>query len=195
MKSQTNSCAVLVTGTPGTGKTVISKLLAAQIGADYISLARLGVAHRLYSSFDRQRRTRVLDLQRTRNLLRQSLSERRRLTVVDTHVPEAVPRECVRKVIVLRCNPVILETRLRKKGWGFRKIRENALAEIVDSCYVAAVEYYGRRKLGQLDTSRTSPSKCVRQARRILDGQTPGKPRVDWIRVLDREHRLERYLG
>jgi adenylate kinase len=116
------------------------------------------------------------------------------MTVVDTHVPDAVPREHVRKVIVLRCHPKVLEARLRRKGWMGSKIRENLLAEILDSCYVTAVDYHGARKTDQLDTSRVSLSKCVSQAKRILTKQAAGKVRVDWIGVLSRERSLEKYL-
>jgi adenylate kinase len=117
------------------------------------------------------------------------------MTVVDTHVPDAVPRERVSKVIVLRCHPRVLEARLRRKGWSASKIRENLLAEILDSCYVTAVDYHGARKTSQLDTSRVSLSKCVSEAKRSLTKHAAGKVRVDWIGVLTREHSLEQYLG
>ena len=187
-------CAIVVTGTPGAGKTTISKLLARQINADYLSLTQLVIDKRLHADVDQQRRTRVVDLERTRAWLRKSIRESEAVTIIDTHVPDVIPREYVRKVIVLRCHPSILEARLRRKGWGAFKVRENVLAEILDSCYMVAADYYGAKKTVQLDTSRTSVTKTVNQCKTLLKKQLPGKPRVDWITVLDREHALERYM-
>jgi adenylate kinase len=136
-----------------------------------------------------------MDLVKTRAWLRKSLRTRERMKVVDTHVPEAVPRDLVRKVIVLRCHPRILEARLRRKGWGALKIRENVLAEVLDSCYATATEYYGAKKTAQVDTSRVSISKTVDKCKTILKKQPPDKPMVDWIAVLEREHLFERYAS
>ena len=186
--------AIVVTGTPGAGKTTISKSLARQIHADYLSLTQLVIAKRLHSSIDQQRRTRVVDLGRTRAWLRNSIRESERFTIIDTHVPDAIPRECVRKVIVLRCHPNILEARLRRKRWRAFKIRENVLAEILDSCYRVAAEYYGTKKTVQLDTSHISVTKTVNRCKALLKKQPPNEPRVDWVTVLDHEHVLERYM-
>ena len=190
----TGPCAIVITGTPGTGKTAVSKLLANQIGANYLSLTQLVIGKGLEAAIDRNRRTRVVDLERTRSFLRKLLSNGKFMTVVDTHVPDAVPRGHVRRVIVLRCHPRVLEARLRRKGWRGCKVRENLLAEILDSCYATAVDYHGARKTDQLDTSEASPSKCVSQAKRVLKKHSTGKVRVDWIDVLNREHSLEKYL-
>lgn len=192
---KTGRRAIVVTGTPGTGKTAVSKQLANQIGAHYLSLTQLVIDKRLDAVVDRYRRTRVVDLERTRARLRKLLSTEKHMTVVDTHVPDAVPREHVRRVIVLRCHPRVLESRLHRKGWAVSKIRENLLAEILDSCYVTAVNYHGIRRTDQLDTSKVSLSKSVSQAKRVLRRPAPGKVRIDWIGVLNREHSLKKYLG
>ena len=118
----------------------------------------------------------------------------RGITVADTHIADALPREYVGRVIVLRCHPRILEMRLRRKKWRGSKVRENVLAEILDSCYATAVDYYGPKKVAQIDTSKLKPSRCVSQAKRILVKQPGQTKRVDWIRVLYREGVLGKYL-
>jgi adenylate kinase len=190
----TRPCAIVVTGTPGAGKTTVSKSLARQLHADYRSLTKLVIEKRLHAAVDHQRRTRVVDLDKTRAWLRESLRDSETVTIIDTHVPDVVPREYVRKVIVLRCHPNVLQGRLRRKGWEALKVRENVLAEILDSCYMAAVKYHGAEKTVQLDTSRTSVSKTVNQCKSVLKKHLPGKARVDWITVLDHQHALERYM-
>jgi adenylate kinase len=189
------SRAIVVTGTPGSGKTTISKCLAKEIGASYLSLTRLVNASALYSRIDSTRRTKVIDLERARLAVGDVIRERKTAVVIDTHIPDAVPRGHVRKVLVLRCHPTILETRLRRKGWTADKIRENVLAEILDACYTTATQYYGAGKISQLDTSRANVSKCVSQANHILTKKTSREFTVDWIGVLKREHLLDKYTG
>ena len=186
--------AVVVTGTPGTGKTTISKSLARHLRAEYLSLTKLVTDEKLHEAVDQQRRTKVVDLDRTRKWLRKSLSERETVTVIDTHVADVVPPEYVVKAIVLRCHPAILEARLRQKGWSPSKVRENVLAEILDSCYIIASEYYGLKKTVQIDTSRNSISGTAKECVALLKKQLPSESMVDWIAVLDQEQVLARYI-
>ena len=114
--------------------------------------------------------------------------------MLDTHVSDVAPRECVWKVIVLRCHPRVLEKRLRRRGWKDVKVRENVLAEILDCCYILASEYYGSGKVLQVDTSRTAVRNSVKECKALLGVRRPVGRMVDWITVLDREHALTRYL-
>lgn len=184
---------IVVTGTPGSGKTTISKALVREMHVKYISLTKLVIHKRLYATVDQRRRTKVVDLRRTRAWLRQSLSKNQAVTIIDTHIPDAIPREFVRRVLVVRCHPSVLEQRLRKKGWRTAKIRENVLAEILDSCYVIARAYYGANKTAQVDNSRAGVGKAVNQCRALLKKTPPTSHGADWIAVLD-ERVLERYM-
>ncbi len=184
---------VVITGTPGTGKTTNSKAIAKSIHADYLSLTRFVTSNELYSGIDRERSSKIVDIERTRESLR-SLPSRGDLIIVDTHVADSIPRERTRKVIVLRCHPKVLGSRLRKKGWGANKVRENVLAEMLDACYMIAISYYGAKKVYQLDTSSRRLEKCVALAKKILQQQASESVTINWIATLKREHGLERYL-
>ncbi len=187
--------AVIVTGTPGTGKTTFSRRLAKQMGAKYVSLTQFVSTHRLYTGLDRERKSKIVDLASTRARLSSLISEAKELTVVDTHIPGGIiQRRSVRLIFVLRCHPRILETRLKRKHWNPSKVSENVLAEILDACLTSAVEYYGWDRVVQLDTSRVSVSKCVAAAKRILRQPAKKGGKVDWITTLDKNHMLDRYL-
>ena len=184
---------IVITGTPGTGKTTISKAIAKAIHADYLSLTRFVTANGLYSGVDRERGSKIVDIERTRKSLR-SLISRGDMIIVDTHVADSIPRERTRKVIVLRCHPKVLESRLRKKGWSANKVRENVLAEMLDACYMIAISYYGAKKVYQLDTSRGRLEKCVALAKKILQQPASESVTINWIATLKRERGLERFL-
>jgi adenylate kinase len=186
---------MIVTGTPGTGKTALSRALARALGARYINLTQFVSKRRLYSEIDRERRTKVMDVTRTGSSLRRELRAMSGPVVVDTHTPEGIlPREMVRQVFVLRCHPKVLEARLRAKKWKANKIRENVLAEILDSCLTAAVKQYGWRKVIQLDTSRESVQQSLGMVRRSVLGKPGRRINVNWLARLEKEGLLDRYL-
>ncbi len=186
---------IIVTGTPGTGKTTFARALAKTIGANYVNVTQHVSKHRLYRGIDRERRTTILDVPKTRASLKRELGAMSGLSVVDTHIPEEIiSREIVKHVFVLRCHPRILENRLRGKKWKANKIRENVLAEVVDSCLSAGVKYFGWRKVIQIDTSRSNLPNCVASAKRFILGEPKKRIKIDWISKLEKEGLLDRYL-
>jgi len=187
--------AIIVTGTPGTGKTTFAKKLADEIGADYIPLTQSVSKHKLYTSLDRERGSKVVSLARVRGRLRRLLSQTTHPIVIDTHIPDGIiTNNSVRLVFVLRCNPRILENRLSRKKWKPTKVRENVLAEMLDACLVDALKCYGWRRLVQLDTSHMSVNKCVATANRILRHGVRRRVKIDWITTLGKDDALARYL-
>ena len=185
---------IIVTGTPGTGKTTLASVLAKVIGADNINLTQYVSRHKLYSGIDGQRGTKIIDMAKTRTRLKKELGAMSAL-VLDTHIPdEIVAKAMVRRVFVLRCHPRILEDRLRAKKWRADKVRENVLAEIVDSCLNDAVKHYGWRKVIQFDTSRVNIQNCIVLAKRSLLGRPVRRIKIDWLAELEKEGLLDRYL-
>jgi len=186
---------IIVTGTPGTGKTTLARALAKAIEAHYLNLTRFVSKNKLYSGIDIQRGTKIIDMARTRVRLKEKLEKLQGLVVIDTHVPdEIVPREMVKRVFVLRSDPRILERRLRAKKWRASKIRENVLAEIVDSCLNSAVEHYGQRRVVQFDTSHMSIRDCIALMKKSTTGKRERSVKIDWLGKLKKEKSFERYL-
>ncbi|MGA2460767.1 MAG: AAA family ATPase [Candidatus Bathyarchaeia archaeon] len=187
---------IIVTGTPGTGKTTISRQLAEEIGARYLPLTQHVSSYGLYSGVDVRRNSKVMDLKRTRADLKRLLLKEDKTIVVDSHIPDVIaPKSLVKRVLVLRCHPKVLKSRLRAKKWKQEKVQENLLAEILDACLLEAVDYYGWRPVFEINTSHGSVRRCVTLAKASLRGKSRKKGRsFDWITTLNREHSLLRYL-
>lgn len=187
---------IIITGTPGTGKTTLAKELATRLGARYVPLTPYVSRYKLYRGIDRKRRTKIVDIRRTRASLRARFLNAPRLVVLDTHIPDGVvAKEVVKRVIVLRCHPKTLRARLRRKKWSRQKVSENILVEILDSCLLSALSSYGPSRVMQIDTSRISVERCVGRAKRAIRESAPGwKVRVDWLSKLEKEGLLEEYL-
>lgn len=188
--------AVLVTGTPGTGKTTIGRLLARSLNADYLNPATLFRREKRDSEYDENRKARILPPTRLRDLLRSVAGSTNRGLIIDSHITfEIGPSPRVERTVVLRCNPVVLERRLKRKRWSKRKISENVLAEILDICLWEAVENYGWRKVSEIDTTNSNAEEVVRQAiRAIRRRRIQKRPRVHWLSALRHQGMLEHYL-
>jgi adenylate kinase len=188
--------AILVTGTPGTGKTTVSRLLAKAVHAKYVNpgilLPRKGIDY----AYDERRKTRIVSIRRLRSSLATLAGRTDRGLIIDSHIAFKItssPR--LQRVIVLRCNPALLEQRLKRKHWSKRKISENVLAEILDICLWDAVQNYGWRRISEIDTSDKRPSHVLQLAIRALKRRGVRKqPKAQWLSSLRHQRLLTHYL-
>lgn len=132
---------VIVTGTPGTGKTTIAKKLAKKLGYHYIDVNKLIYGHKLYEGYDRKRKTKIVDVDKLSMFLTdyvKQLKKQKNKTkgiIIDSHLSHYFPRRYVDFCIVVKCDIRELNERLRRKGFGKSKIQENLQAEIFDMCH------------------------------------------------------------
>jgi adenylate kinase len=188
--------AILVTGTPGTGKTTVSRLLAKAVHAKYVNpeilLPRKGIDY----TYDERRKTRIVSIRRLRSSLASLAGRTDRGLIIDSHIAFKItssPR--LQRVIVLRCNPAVLERRLKRKHWSKRKISENVLAEILDICLWNAVQNYGWRRISEIDTTDKRPSRVLQLAIRALKERKVRKqPKARWLSSLKHQRLLTHYL-
>lgn len=172
--------AVLVTGTPGVGKTSVAQSLASTLGKKYVDVARLAAENNLVKGFDPELQAYIVDTSSVRALLEEILTCNE---VVDTHIVECVPKRKVTHVIVLRLNPLELKKRLEARGYPNRKIAANVEAEVLDSVLIDAVKWFGERKVFEVDTTGKSVGEIVNIVRLVLEGKgrnfKPGN--VNWL--------------
>jgi len=186
-----------VTGTPGTGKTTVSRLLAEAVHAKYVDPKTLLTRSGIDYTYDPSGKTRIVSIRKLQNELNELAGRTDRGLVIDSHITfrmTSLPR--LDRVIVLRCNPKVLQQRLKSKRWSKRKISENLLAEILDICLWDAVHSYGWRRVAEIDTSNMRPCRVVQLAIGALKSKrTQKQPRVHWLPLLKRQGSLWRYLA
>jgi len=125
---------IALTGTPGTGKTTIGKILRDRYGLNVVDLNEVIRAQHYYTEWDKNRECLIVDLEALRA---HAFSED---LVLEGHLSHNL---FVDRVIVLRTNPVALRRRLQRKAFSDKKIEENVEAEILDVILVEAVAQHG----------------------------------------------------
>lgn len=182
---------IAVTGTPGTGKTVVGKLLAKKLDALFIDVNDL-VKERaeLIDGFDRDRDTRIIDIENLRKHIKQVIGNIDGDVVLTGHFSHKFP---VTHVVVLRTSPLALYGRLNERGYGRGKVMENIEAELAGVCLGESVKVCSN--IIELDTTSTRPEKNLDG---IIEWLGAGGKRlmdVDWssdfIKLLEEQEGVE----
>ena len=187
---------ILVTGTPGVGKTVVSRLLASRLNGLHIDLAELVKQEELTSGVDEVRETLIADMEKVSQRMREIIRDCEEDIVVDGHYAvDVVPEKDVHLVFVLRRHPDELKTFMEDRGFRNGKLWENLAVEILDVCLSDAVEAYGVDRVCEIDASGKSVEEVVEDIILVLEGKRECKVgTVDWLGKLDEEGRLHKFL-
>jgi len=131
---------ILITGTPGTGKSTLSAEVASNLGLEYINVSEHATENNLLSGYDDQLDTQILD----DDALIDDLEERVKQggCVVDYHSSELFPESWFQQVYVLRTDNNLLYERLSQRGYSEKKLTQNMDCEIMQVLLDEARESY-----------------------------------------------------
>ncbi|MFH1064766.1 MAG: AAA family ATPase [Candidatus Woesearchaeota archaeon] len=132
--------AIIVTGTPGTGKTTVAMRLAKKLGWKYVDVNKVISKERLSEGYDRKNRCRIVDEKKLGKTLVQLAKKSEENLVIDSHMSHYMPAKSVDLCIVTRCNLKILKRRLKRRGYTENKIKDNLECEIFDTCLIESQE-------------------------------------------------------
>lgn len=190
---------IVIAGTPGTGKTSITRILSDKCGLKALNLSELAIEKGFITMYDEARNTYVINEEKLAQYIQELSRNIEDYVVIQTHYPEIIPGELVEKTFILRTHPLILEKRLVERRWSKRKVNENVMAEILGVVASNAVSVFGEDKVYEIDTSETKPEEVADLICSTIRGFTKLKPgvRIDWLTVLKPEEvlRFEDYMG
>ena len=131
---------IIVTGTPGTGKTTVAIRLAKLLGHNYVDVNNIIKKEKLNSGYDRKKKCKVVDEKKLSKILVKMIKKSEDGLVIDSHMSHYLPTDVVDVCVVTKCNLKLLKRRLKRRKYGEEKIRDNLDCEIFDVCLNEAKE-------------------------------------------------------
>jgi len=167
---------IIITGSPGTGKSCIARVLSERLGLKLIDIKRIARERRLVG------KNHEVDPRKLAAALR--MLANRKNFIVEGHLACEI-RLPADFIFVLRTGPATLRRRLAKRKYNKRKLEENLMAEMLDYCVLRAESVYGRAPL-ELDTSHRSVFGCVNIIARAIKQKKKKLDTVNYSKDLKR---------
>lgn len=163
---------ILITGTPGTGKTSVSKLLSQRLSIPLVAVNDLVEEKHLYHGHDPERGYKEVDMEDLCHELKILLkNSQEQGLILEGHLAHFLESsDVIDCVVVLRARPDVLKKRLDKRNWPEGKVNENIEAEALDICTFEAVETHGN-KVNEVDTTNLEIEEVVEMIIKIVDGE------------------------
>jgi adenylate kinase len=172
---------IAITGTPGTGKTSVSKILKDK-DFEVVDLNKLVVDEDFLDGFDKKRDSKIVDLEKLNNHIKTNYNDKD-LVFLEGHLSHLLKN--VDKIIIFRCHPVELRKRLSNKKWKKEKISENVESEILDIILCEANNLHPADNIFEIDTTNRSIDDLTNSIIEIVEnGFKPMKKynmgKIDW---------------
>ncbi|MCJ7450138.1 MAG: adenylate kinase family protein [Candidatus Nanohaloarchaeota archaeon QJJ-9] len=174
---------VSITGTPGTGKSSVSEILAEELGFKLLDVNEVAFSEEVGTSEGDERDTTEVDIDTLIPALEEEVGEN---SVLEGHLSHYFPSDLV---VVLRTMPEELKKRLEEKGWSEEKVEENLESEVLDGILQEAVNQ--QEDVVEVDTTGKSPGETAKLVKKLVENKDkreeyrPGT--VSWD--------LDKYLG
>jgi len=186
---------ILISGTPGTGKTTVAQQLKARYAAVCINLTDLALEKGFTLEEDAARQTQVADLAQLVAFIEDYIRTHEGNMIIEGHYVDVIPDELISVLIILRTDPRVLEPRLKTKGFWPSKIRENLQAEILGTCTAFALEMHDRAKLYEVDTSTATPEESTARIQEFIENRPSSNVgEIDWLQQLEASNQLMEYF-
>ncbi|RAL60158.1 hypothetical protein DID88_000783 [Monilinia fructigena] len=150
MRSQPN---IIITGTPGVGKTTHCEQLAESTGLKHLSVNDVVKEKGCHEGWDDELKTWIVDEDKLLDEIEEEVKQGG--YIIDWHACELFPKSWIDLVVVLRVDSTLLYDRLKARNYPEAKLQENLDAEIMEVLLEEARESYDEEIVVELrsDTS------------------------------------------
>ncbi|KFM67087.1 Adenylate kinase isoenzyme 6, partial [Stegodyphus mimosarum] len=131
---------ILVTGTPGTGKSTLCSEISEQTSLEWINVGELAKTNNLTEEYDENFQCHVIDEDQVVSELEDKMLEGGK--IVDYHGCDFFPENWFDIIFVLTTDNTILYDRLVRRGYSGKKLENNIQCEIFQTLLDEAKEAY-----------------------------------------------------
>ena len=189
---------IIISGTPGCGKTSVTKVLSKLIDAKIIYLNELAVSEDFSFEYDKARKTYIVDfkifLPYIVNKIKIIKINDPKFLIIEGHFSDIIPKKYIDYVFILRCDPDELAKRLKKKNYDMNKITENVQAEILGNCVNYIVQKKIKKPIYEINTTNINIESVAKTINDIIfekiDAENYYLGKIDWLEKLFQEDRL-----
>ncbi|TKA31131.1 hypothetical protein B0A50_02100 [Salinomyces thailandicus] len=170
---------IIITGTPGVGKTTHCRELADKTGLHHLDINEVVKKHNIgeTSNDPDDPNTKIVDEDRLLDCIENELEEGGQ--IVDWHACDLFPPSMIDLVCVVRCDNKLLYDRLKQRNYDEKKLQENMDCEIMEVLLEEAREAYEAEMVVELKSETTED----------MDGNVR---RVEaWIKQWKKDHGKE----
>ena len=186
--------AILIGGTPGTGKTMVAKVLGSRLSVDVIALGELADKAGCISAQDKARDTGIINEDCLVDAIVNLVDDKSKRIIIEGHYIDLVPSSSVQWVFMLRTHPEKLRARLSKRDYKDEKVIENVEAEVLGVCQLDALDAFGEERVLEIDTSEMTPPDVASKIEQLISEEA-APIRIDWMAMLEKEGRLTEFLS
>ncbi|WVF66853.1 hypothetical protein IAT40_001595 [Kwoniella sp. CBS 6097] len=169
---------VLITGTPGTGKTLHSQLLSQELAETTTQMKHLNIGdivkeHGFHEGWDEEWNCWVVDEERLLDYLEGVINPTEGPAetgfILDHHDPSLFPERWVDLAVVLTCDNGVLHERLTSRNYSEKKVTENITAEIMETCLSETRDSYDADIIVELVSSGQGDDEIEENVSRISE--------------------------
>ncbi|KAL8843094.1 MAG: hypothetical protein Q9170_000224 [Blastenia crenularia] len=144
---------VIITGTPGVGKTSLCESLLDSTDLRHLSINRVAQERSCHDGWDEDLKSWIVDEDKLLDAIEDDVQTGGYM--IDWHACDLFPESWIDLVVVLRSDSAILYDRLKARNYSERKLQENMDAEIMEVLLSDARHAFNEKIVVELQSNTT----------------------------------------